>query len=195
MTSEKNMLRVIPKQGKKITFENGELKIPENPIIPFIEGDGIGPDIWRASVQVFDSAVEKAYQGKRKILRQFDPIVVGKKGLSPDTAEFLSVFFQQRKTPGQRIPQKLVFLSLMLQANSVTQPATAVGFQYRPVSPQLDAARIFRIIDDVECVSIVADKGLENFSRISIVQINPSLFHIPFGHNEDVTVFLDRLQL
>lgn len=67
MTSEKNMLRVIPKQGKKITFENGELKIPENPIIPFIEGDGIGPDIWRASVQVFDSAVEKAYQGKRKI--------------------------------------------------------------------------------------------------------------------------------
>lgn len=67
MTSEKNMLRVIPKQGKKITFENGDLKIPENPIIPFIEGDGIGPDIWRASVQVFDSAVEKAYQGKRKI--------------------------------------------------------------------------------------------------------------------------------
>ena len=97
---------------------------------------------------------EEKDQGKRKILRQFDPIVVGKKGLSPDTAEFLSVFFQQRKTPGQRIPQKLVFLSLMLQANSVTQPATAVGFQYRPVSPQLDAARIFGIVDDVECVSI-----------------------------------------
>jgi isocitrate dehydrogenase len=46
---------------------NGKLHIPENPIIPFIEGDGTGPDIWKASVQVFDAAVKKAYNGKRKI--------------------------------------------------------------------------------------------------------------------------------
>ena len=54
--------------GEKIKMgNNGELKISDNPIIPFIEGDGIGPDIWKASVRVFDAAVQKAYEGKRKI--------------------------------------------------------------------------------------------------------------------------------
>ncbi len=54
--------------GEKIKMgSNGELKISDNPIIPFIEGDGIGPDIWKASVRVFDAAVKKAYEGKRKI--------------------------------------------------------------------------------------------------------------------------------
>ena len=53
--------------GQKITIDKGILNVPENPIIPFIEGDGTGPDIWRASVKVFDAAVEKAYAGKRKI--------------------------------------------------------------------------------------------------------------------------------
>ncbi len=52
---------------EKITLKNGRLVVPENPIIPFIEGDGTGQDIWNASVRVFDSAVEKAYKGKRKI--------------------------------------------------------------------------------------------------------------------------------
>src|SRR5436309_13051667 len=58
----------VPKDGAKITMSaNQELKVPDNPIIPFIEGDGTGRDIWRASVRVFDAAVEKAYPGKRKI--------------------------------------------------------------------------------------------------------------------------------
>ena len=48
-------------------MDNGKLQVPNDPIIPFIEGDGIGPDIWKASVRVFDAAVEKAYQGERKI--------------------------------------------------------------------------------------------------------------------------------
>ncbi len=56
-----------PDGGAKITVEHGELNVPDNPIIPFIEGDGIGPDIWRAGVRVLDAAVEKAYGGKRKI--------------------------------------------------------------------------------------------------------------------------------
>jgi isocitrate dehydrogenase len=56
-----------PPQGKKITIQNGKLVVPDNPIIPFIEGDGTGPDIWRASVRVMDAAVHKAYGGKRKI--------------------------------------------------------------------------------------------------------------------------------
>ncbi len=53
--------------GSKITLSNGKLIVPKDPIIPFIEGDGIGPDIWAASVRVFDAAVEKAYGGSKKI--------------------------------------------------------------------------------------------------------------------------------
>ncbi len=52
---------------EKIKLANGKLIVPESPIIPFIEGDGTGPDIWKASVRVFDAAVEKAYKGKRKV--------------------------------------------------------------------------------------------------------------------------------
>ncbi|HEY0682931.1 MAG TPA: NADP-dependent isocitrate dehydrogenase [Steroidobacter sp.] len=57
----------VPPQGQKITIQNGKLNVPDQPIIPFIEGDGTGPDIWRASVRVMDAAVQKAYGGKKKI--------------------------------------------------------------------------------------------------------------------------------
>ena len=58
----------VPKDGAKITMgASKQLQVPDNPIIPFIEGDGTGRDIWRASVRVFDAAVEKAYKGKKKI--------------------------------------------------------------------------------------------------------------------------------
>jgi isocitrate dehydrogenase len=56
-----------PSRGETITIQNGKLNVPNNPVIPFIEGDGTGPDIWRASQRVLDAAVEKAYAGKRKI--------------------------------------------------------------------------------------------------------------------------------
>jgi isocitrate dehydrogenase len=52
---------------EKITLLNGELNVPSNPVIPFIEGDGTGPDIWKASVRVFDAAVSKAFNGKKKV--------------------------------------------------------------------------------------------------------------------------------
>lgn len=54
--------------GEKITNQFGKIQVPDFPIVPFIEGDGTGPDIWAASVKVFDAAVEKAYEGKRKII-------------------------------------------------------------------------------------------------------------------------------
>src|SRR5215471_17411072 len=58
----------VPSNGEKITLGKDQvLNVPDRPIIPFIEGDGTGPDIWRASQYVFDKAVEKAYGGKRKI--------------------------------------------------------------------------------------------------------------------------------
>jgi isocitrate dehydrogenase len=62
---------------QKITLKNNALVVPDNPIIPFIEGDGTGPDIWAASVKVFDAAVEKAYKGKRKI--QWKEVLAGQK--------------------------------------------------------------------------------------------------------------------
>ena len=57
----------VPEGGARIRIEGGELKVPDNPIVPFIEGDGTGPDIWRAAVRVFDAAIEKAYGGQKKI--------------------------------------------------------------------------------------------------------------------------------
>ncbi len=57
-------------QGEAITLRDGRMVVPTHPILPFIEGDGTGPDIWRASVRVFDAAVERAYGGKRRIAWQ-----------------------------------------------------------------------------------------------------------------------------
>ncbi|HEU4601676.1 MAG TPA: NADP-dependent isocitrate dehydrogenase [Steroidobacteraceae bacterium] len=67
----------VPPQGQKITIQNGKLNVPDQPIVPFIEGDGTGPDIWRASVRVLDAAVQKAYGGKRKI--QWMEVLAGQK--------------------------------------------------------------------------------------------------------------------
>ena len=57
----------VPEDGDEIRVKNGQLKVPEEPIIPFIEGDGIGPDIWQATRRVVDAAVEHAYGKDRRI--------------------------------------------------------------------------------------------------------------------------------
>tara|TARA_B110000438_G_scaffold17221_1_gene16139 strand:- start:1101 stop:2333 length:1233 start_codon:yes stop_codon:yes gene_type:complete len=72
--------------GEKIRLTNGSLDIPNNPIIPFIEGDGIGPDIWKASQMVFDAAVAKAYKGERSIL--WKEVLAGEKAYN-NTGEWL----------------------------------------------------------------------------------------------------------
>lgn len=72
--------------AEKISMNNGLLQVPAQPIIPFIEGDGIGPDIWRASVRVFDAAVEKAYGGDRKI--EWKEVLAGEKAFQ-QTGEWL----------------------------------------------------------------------------------------------------------
>ncbi len=59
--------KIVVPEGEKVTINNGVLNVPDNPILAFIEGDGIGPDIWAASVRVLDAAVEKAYGGAKKI--------------------------------------------------------------------------------------------------------------------------------
>ncbi|NSL51271.1 NADP-dependent isocitrate dehydrogenase [Calidifontibacillus erzurumensis] len=73
-------------QGQKITVDNGVLNVPNNPIIPFIEGDGIGPDIWAAASRVLDAAVEKAYKGERKIV--WKEVLAGEKAFN-QTGEWL----------------------------------------------------------------------------------------------------------
>ena len=66
--------------AEKIKLYGGRLTVPDNPVIPFIEGDGTGPDIWRASVRVFDEAVNKAYKGKRKII--WKEVLAGEKAFN-----------------------------------------------------------------------------------------------------------------
>jgi isocitrate dehydrogenase len=66
-----------PANGARITIQGGKLRVPDHPILPFIEGDGTGPDIWRASVRVLDAAVKKAYGGKREI--QWMEVYAGEK--------------------------------------------------------------------------------------------------------------------
>jgi len=77
---------VIPADGDKITMEGTECVVPDRPIIPFIEGDGIGPDIWAAAVRVFDAAVEKAYGGARTI--EWLEVLAGEKA-NEKTGEWL----------------------------------------------------------------------------------------------------------
>jgi len=73
-------------QGEKITVTNGVLNVPNSPIIPFIEGDGIGPDIWAASERVLNAAVEKAYNGERKLV--WKEVLAGEKAFN-QTGEWL----------------------------------------------------------------------------------------------------------
>lgn len=72
--------------GEKITVKNGVLNVPNNPIVPFIEGDGTGPDIWASSVRVLDAAVEKAYKGEKKIV--WKEVLAGEKAFN-QTGEWL----------------------------------------------------------------------------------------------------------
>jgi isocitrate dehydrogenase len=70
----------VPEDGEKITLKDGELHVPNHPIVPFIEGDGIGPDIWSAASAVVDAAVEKAYGGDRKI--EWMEVLAGEKAFN-----------------------------------------------------------------------------------------------------------------
>jgi isocitrate dehydrogenase len=90
--------------GAKITITRGKLSVPDYPIIPFIEGDGIGPDIWRASVRVFDAAVAKAYGGRRRIA--WREVLAGQKAfdrqktwLPDETLEALKTYLVGIKGP------------------------------------------------------------------------------------------------
>lgn len=91
-------------QAEKITNENGQLNVPNHPIVPFIEGDGTGPDIWASSQRVLDAAVEKAYNGERKI--EWKEVYAGEKAfnktgewLPADTLDAIREYFIAIKGP------------------------------------------------------------------------------------------------
>src|SRR3981081_3776843 len=93
-----------PTNGVAISRKNGQLVVPDNPILPFIKGDGTGRDIWRASVRVFDAAVEKAYGGRKKIA--WMEVYAGEKSfkqfnswLPDDTVEAFREYFVGIKGP------------------------------------------------------------------------------------------------
>lgn len=98
------MIKKNPVNGSRIEIEEGKLHVPDNPVIPFIEGDGTGPDIWKAAVRVFDAAVQKAYEGKRKIV--WHEVFAGEKGykltgsrLPEETVEFFRKYLLGIKGP------------------------------------------------------------------------------------------------
>lgn len=89
---------------EKITMSDGTLQVPDFPVIPFIEGDGIGPDIWKASVRVFDAAVEKSYGSKRSVI--WKEVLAGEKAfnnngqwLPPETEAALREYLVGIKGP------------------------------------------------------------------------------------------------
>jgi len=94
----------VPERGEKITVVEGKVSVPDNPIIPFIEGDGTGPDIWRAAKRVLDASIQKTYGGKRKI--EWMEIYAGEKAhqlynewLPKETEEAIAEFIIAIKGP------------------------------------------------------------------------------------------------
>jgi len=106
--------------AEKIRVEEGELIVPDEPIIPFIEGDGVGPDIWHAAVTVFDAAVERAYGGRRKI--QWQEILAGDKAI---------------KRTGNPLPEE-TFAAIKEHIVAIKGPLTTpVGGGYRSLNVAL----------------------------------------------------------
>ena len=146
-----------PSNGAKISVQNGKLNIPDNPIIPFIEGDGTGTDIWRASQRVFDAAVAKAYHGKKKIV--WFEVFAGEKSvkeygdgvwLPDDTLEAIKEFVVAIKGPlttpvGGGIRSLNVALRQMLDLYVCLRPVRYFSGVPSPVKhPELIDMVIFR---------------------------------------------------
>src|SRR2546427_5899459 len=90
--------KAVPSEGKPIGYSGGELQVPDSPIIPFIEGDGTGRDIWKASRRVFDAAVEHAYGGKSpvawfEVFAREKGFKTFNEGVPNDTVEAIRDFF------------------------------------------------------------------------------------------------------
>ncbi|MFN0200875.1 MAG: NADP-dependent isocitrate dehydrogenase [Bacteroidia bacterium] len=163
--------------GQKISIQNGKLEVPSNPIIPFIIGDGTGPDIWHASVRVFDAAVEKAYGGSRKI--EWKEVLAGEKAFNetgnwlPDEtvqaiAEYLVAIKGPLTTPvGGGIRSLNVALRQMLDLYVCLRPVRWFQGVPSPVKqPELVDMVIFRENTEDIYAGIEADAGSEKAAAL-----------------------------
>jgi isocitrate dehydrogenase len=145
----------IPKDGSKITLVSGKLSVPDNPIIPFIEGDGCGRDIWKGSVRVFDAAIQKSY-GSKRVIRWYE-IFAGEKAykkfgewLPDDTLAAIKAFRVAIKGPlttpvGGGIRSLNVTLRQVLNLYACVRPVKYYSGVPSPVkSPEKMNVIIFR---------------------------------------------------
>src|SRR5260221_12131404 len=136
----------VPAEGRTIGYANGELQVPDSPVIPFIEGDGTGRDIWKASRRVFDAAVEHAYGGKRKVV--WFEVFAGEKAfntfkewLPNDSVEAIRDFRVAIKGPlttpvGGGIRSLNVALRQIVDLSSIARPVRYVEGVRSPVEHQ-----------------------------------------------------------
>jgi isocitrate dehydrogenase len=166
-----------PADGAAITRRNGELVVPDAPIIPFIEGDGTGPDIWRASVRVFDAAVARAYGGKRRIV--WFEVPAGEKAkdkyndwLPNDTIEAVKAYKVAIKGPlttpvGGGIRSLNVTLRQVLDLYACVRPVRYFEGTPAPVKqPELMDVVIFRENTEDVYAGIEWAKGTPQAERI-----------------------------
>ena len=192
----------MTESGQKITFDDGQLNVPDQPIIPFIEGDGIGPDIWAASVRVFDAAVEKSYDGQKRIV--WKEILAGEKAneetgewLPQDSVDAISDYLVAIKGPlttpvGGGIRSLNVSLRQLLDLYACVRPVKWIRGVPSPVkSPEKLDIVIFREnTEDVyagiewkggseeaerirEFINSYFNKNIREYSGIVIIPIRP----------------------
>src|SRR5215212_131140 len=166
-----------PAKGTPIARANGRLIVPDDPIIPFIEGDGTGPDIWRASVRIFDAAVEKAFGGKKKI--HWFEVPAGEKAkekhgewLPNDTLEAVRTYKVAIKGPlttpvGGGIRSLNVTLRQVLDLYACVRPVRYFAGTPAPVThPELMNVVIFRENTEDVYAGIEWAKGTPQAARI-----------------------------
>jgi isocitrate dehydrogenase len=166
-----------PTDGAAITRKNGELVVPDAPIIPFIEGDGTGPDIWRASVRVFDTAVTRAYGGRRRLV--WFEVPAGEKAkykyndwLPNDTIEAVKAYKVAIKGPlttpvGGGIRSLNVTLRQVLDLYACVRPVRYFEVNPAPVKhPELMDVVIFRENTEDVYAGIEWAKGTPQAERI-----------------------------
>lgn len=162
--------------GQKITYNNGQYVVPDNPIIPFIEGDGTGRDIWKASVRVFDAAVNKAYGGKRRIV--WYEVFAGEKAksrfdtwLPDDTVEAFKTFRVGIKGPlttpiGGGIRSLNVALRQILELYACIRPVKWYGIPSPVKRPDLMDLIIYRENTEDVYAGIEWQQGTEKAKKI-----------------------------
>ena len=166
-----------PTEGAAITRKNGELVVPDHPVVPFIEGDGTGPDIWRASVRVFDAAVERAYGSRRKIV--WFEVPAGEKAkdqynewLPNDTIEAVKAYKIAIKGPlttpvGGGIRSLNVTLRQVLDLYACVRPVRYFDGMPAPVKhPELMDVVIFRENTEDVYAGIEWAKGTPQAERV-----------------------------